>query len=56
MWGSWACPKKAVHPTRGKAQQKEVRRAVKEKEIVNRKWHWNERKAERGGYLVKRRE
>jgi len=35
----WACPKKAVHPTRGKVQQKEVKRAVKEKEVVNRKWH-----------------
>jgi len=45
-----------VHPTRGKAQQKEVRRAVEEKEVVSRKWHWNERKTERGGYLVERRE
>jgi len=52
----WVCPKKAVHPTRGKAQQKEVRRAVEGKEVVSRKWHWNERKAERGGYLVERRE
>ena len=26
------------------------------KEVVSRKWHWNEREAERGGYLVERRE
>jgi len=52
----WVCPKKAAHPTRGKAQQKEVRRAVEGKEVVSRKWHWNKRKTERGGYLVERRE
>ena len=33
----WVCPKKAAHPTRGKAQQKEVRRAVEGKEVVSRK-------------------
>ena len=29
---------------------------MEEKEVVSRKWHWNERKAERGGYMVERRE
>jgi len=52
----WVCPKKVALPTRGKVQQKEVRRAVEGKEVVSRKWHWNERKAEKGGYLVERRE
>ena len=33
----WVCPKKAAHPTRGKAQQKEARRAVEKKKVVSRK-------------------
>jgi len=60
MWKSGALPlgmsKEGSMPNKGKVQQKEVRRAVEEKEVVSRKWHWNERKVERGGYLVERRE
>jgi len=41
----WECPNKAACPVKGKAQQKEVRR----------EWHWKEKRAARGGYLVERR-
>ena len=34
----WECPNKAVHPVKGKAQQKEVR-SVEAKEKVRREWH-----------------
>jgi len=31
-------------------------RIAEEKKVVSRKWHWQERKAEREGYLVESRE
>ena len=51
----WECPNKAVHPVKGKAQQKEVR-SVEAKEEVRREWYWKKEKTARGGYLVERRE
>jgi len=48
------CPKKVVHPEKGEAQPREVRRAKEEK--VQRKWHKRERKAKRMGQLWKRGE
>jgi len=50
----WACPKKVVHPKKGEAQHKEVRRTEEEK--VLRKWHKRERAVERMGQLWKRGE
>ena len=42
----WACPKKAAHPGKGKAQQ----------EGVKRKWHREEIEAANRGWLVSRNE
>ena len=51
------CPRKAAHPKRGNAQQKEVRATVMErKQEVKRKWMKGEREAEKRGWLVERSE
>jgi len=52
----WACPKKAAHPGKGKAQQEELRGRIEEKEGVKRKWHREEIQAANRGWLVSRNE
>jgi len=47
--------KEAAHPNKGKAQQKEMR-SMETKKEVKREWHWREKKAAKGGYLVERKE
>jgi len=52
----WACPKKAAHPGKGKAQQEKLRGRTEEKEGVKRKWHREEIEAANRGWLVSKNE
>jgi len=47
----WECPNKTARPVKRKVQKKEVK-SVGAKEEVRRVWHWKEKRAAKGGYLI----